>query len=618
MRPLDGFAVELGERHERHDPTAVHIRAGDLYRVVGCLLLDDLEQPLGAGGPNRDHHDAASRELLQQRRGNVVDAAGDDDLVEGSRLLPAVVAIGILAGDRLVLGVAARDESVVDAARALRKRLDDLDGPHLVGEIGEISRLIARARADFEHLLAHLDVDGRGHAADDVRAGDGHAEADIEVGVIVGAPLVVLERELLARGQEEGALVAVIEHVAVGNQRLVAAEALPEKVRVLASVGHHPFHESVAAGGWRHRLPAVGLRYGPGERRKRRLARGGGRGEQESPTSQALVPFPLAGITPAPSRIFRQSRATPMAALWRPNHANKKANAESRRMRPCETHGALVIGGVVMDPHEHIPVDELSRRGLQPLARLGKQDPRRHGRPEAGVRRRPRSRRGGLCLRLPSSRAALGTPWLERGQMQCRFLKPVYDGRIALVSAAQSAAGLDLEVHSEGVLCATGHASLGDGSARPPSIEEFEPRTPPPPSERPPASQSSLAEGTRLGIAPMQMTAEYAAGYLRDVRETDTLYTRECLAHPGALLRLCNLALRENVVLPPWIHTGSKVANFAAARIGDELSVRARVAANYERKGHRLVDLDALVIANGRTVISRVLHTAVYQLRQLA
>ena len=211
-----------------------------------------------------------------------------------------------------------------------------------------------------------------------------------------------------------------------------------------------------------------------------------------------------------------------------------------------------------------------------------------------------------------------GRAWLERGQMECRLLKPVYDGHVALVSAVESATGLALEVRSEDVLCATGHASLGDGAASPPSIGEFEHRTLPTPAERPPASQSSLAEGTWLCTAPMQMTAEYAAGYLRDVRESDPLYAREHLVHPGAVLRLCNFALRENVVLPPWIHTGSKVANFAAARVGDELTVRARVAANYERKGHRLVDLDLLVIANGRTVVTRVLHTAVYQLRQLA
>jgi hypothetical protein len=42
------------------------------------------------------------------------------------------------------------------------------------------------------------------------------------------------------------------------------------------------------------------------------------------------------------------------------------------------------------------------------------------------------------------------------------------------------------------------------------------------------------------------------------------------------------------------------------------------VEANYAKKGHRLVDLDALVIANGDTVVARVLYTAVYQLRQLA
>jgi hypothetical protein len=42
------------------------------------------------------------------------------------------------------------------------------------------------------------------------------------------------------------------------------------------------------------------------------------------------------------------------------------------------------------------------------------------------------------------------------------------------------------------------------------------------------------------------------------------------------------------------------------------------VSANYERKGHRLVDIDIVLIANGATVLAQVLHTAVYRLRQLA
>ena len=141
---------------------------------------------------------------------------------------------------------------------------------------------------------------------------------------------------------------------------------------------------------------------------------------------------------------------------------------------------------------------------------------------------------------------------------------------------------------------------------------------PPSPVDRPPADETSLAAGAWLGIRPLRASAEAVAQYLADVREADPLYAKEGLVHPGQLLRLANLVLRENVVLQPWIHTGSKVANFAAARVGNELSARARVAANYERKGHRLVDLDMILIANGTTVLAHVVHTAVYRLRQLA
>jgi hypothetical protein len=57
------------------------------------------------------------------------------------------------------------------------------------------------------------------------------------------------------------------------------------------------------------------------------------------------------------------------------------------------------------------------------------------------------------------------------------------------------------------------------------------------------------------------------------------------------------------------------VQHFATARIGEALSIRARVAANYEKKGHRFVDLHALVLANGARPIAHVLHTAIYRLR---
>lgn len=212
--------------------------------------------------------------------------------------------------------------------------------------------------------------------------------------------------------------------------------------------------------------------------------------------------------------------------------------------------------------------------------------------------------------------ARWGRAWLEHGAMEARFLKPVYDGKTATVTVRPAGASLELDVHSEGILCASGRAALGDRAQLEPSLQDYPERAPA--RQRPPADEVSLAPGVQLCAAPVRLATGVARDYLRDVREAHPIYAEEGLAHPGWLLRLCNSALKDNVVLSPWIHTGSKVQNFAAARVGDEMTARARVIANYERKGHRLVDLDALIISNATTVIARVLHTAVYRLRQLA
>ena len=148
-----------------------------------------------------------------------------------------------------------------------------------------------------------------------------------------------------------------------------------------------------------------------------------------------------------------------------------------------------------------------------------------------------------------------------------------------------------------------------------PLVEEF--AIAQPPATRPVADEQTLAPGRTLGIAPFRLTPEFAERHLRDVREGDPIYAREGLAHPGTILRMCNWVLAQNVVLGPWVHVGSSLQNFAAARVDDELTVRARVIDNYERKGHRFVELDALALANGRTALARITHTAIYRLRQV-
>jgi hypothetical protein len=208
-----------------------------------------------------------------------------------------------------------------------------------------------------------------------------------------------------------------------------------------------------------------------------------------------------------------------------------------------------------------------------------------------------------------------GRAWLERGTAECRFSKPTYDGDHVEVTATETDGGLDIKLACRGVLCATGAASL-PAAAAPPPLAEF-----PAVAERasrPTADATSLAVDAWLGIEPILATPELAAEYLRNVRETSPLYASEGLVHPVVVLRMCNFALTRNVTFGPWMHVGSKIQNFSAARVGDSLGVRARVTGNYEHKGHLFVDIDALVLADDSRPIARVAHVSIYRPRQLA
>src|SRR4051795_7110802 len=56
--------------------------------------------------------------------------------------------------------------------------------------------------------------------------------------------------------------------------------------------------------------------------------------------------------------------------------------------------------------------------------------------------------------------AKWGRAFLERGLIDARFVKPVYDGEIADVTGEESNGVLAIEVRSRGEICATGSAAL--------------------------------------------------------------------------------------------------------------------------------------------------------------
>ena len=219
----------------------------------------------------------------------------------------------------------------------------------------------------------------------------------------------------------------------------------------------------------------------------------------------------------------------------------------------------------------------------------------------------------GYMTHLPVLR--WGAAWLERGTAESRFLKPVYDGETATVSAAETEDGLDLTVECRGEVCAVGRAGLPSRAAPPPAPFAAAPL---PPTVRPEAGAATLAVGTLFAIRPVNADAAALEQYLRDLRESLPLYRRAGLVHPATIAGLGNWALKDNVVLGPWMHVGSRIEHFTAARIGDELTAAARVTANYEKKGHRFVDADVLVLANRATPIARIAHTAIWLPRQLA
>ena len=216
-------------------------------------------------------------------------------------------------------------------------------------------------------------------------------------------------------------------------------------------------------------------------------------------------------------------------------------------------------------------------------------------------------------MHLPVAR--WGRDFLARGLVEARFLKPVYDGETAEVSGVETDGVLTIEVQSRGQLRATGSASV---PASAPSVAMADYRDVAAVAEREPVSARSYEVGKWLGTLPRDWAGDAARQYLADIRETDPIYARENLGHPGLFQRVMNKALVDNAILGPWIHVGSRMQLLSAAKTGDELTVRAKVIGNYEKKGHRFVELDALVVGNGRTPLAHCWHIAIYQPREQA
>jgi hypothetical protein len=216
---------------------------------------------------------------------------------------------------------------------------------------------------------------------------------------------------------------------------------------------------------------------------------------------------------------------------------------------------------------------------------------------------------------------AWGLDWLERGSMRARFHSPVYEGEQLVVVPDQSSAlpngrHMFLELRGpDGAVRTTGEAQLPDGASPPAPADDW------PQGEQaddpPEASPASLAPGTALALAPHGFHADQAVDYLAEIGESLPLYADHRIAHPGWLLRDANRVLSANVRLGPWIHVESVMQHHGVVDDRDSISARARVTREWERKGHRFVELDVGVFDNGERLVAAVVHTAIYRPRPI-
>ena len=203
-----------------------------------------------------------------------------------------------------------------------------------------------------------------------------------------------------------------------------------------------------------------------------------------------------------------------------------------------------------------------------------------------------------------------GADFVVRGTMSVRFLSPVYEGDEVECRLHDDGT---LEAVVDGDVRAAGQAAL---PAEPPTDVRVLPFVEPP-RDRPAASRESLGALDAVSFGPFGFHAGRAGAFLDEIGDDHPLYRGPgAVAHPGWLITFANRVLTANVRLGPWIHTGSRVRHLGAVVDGDELSVRGRVAALTERKGHEIVELDLVVVTGAESPVMTVDHTAIYRIAE--
>lgn len=194
-----------------------------------------------------------------------------------------------------------------------------------------------------------------------------------------------------------------------------------------------------------------------------------------------------------------------------------------------------------------------------------------------------------------------GSEWLHRGAMDVRFFEPFYEGEeVALLVTDLPEARVKVEAAARASATAWIEADTSTGF---PGEHQRRKQV---------ASRETIQPGMPLGT--LEKTLDLSKPGVS--APLDAFIGPERFAHPAIMLSLANELLMHNYTLGPWIHSSSEVRNSQAARDGEHVQVRGKIAEAYERKGHEFVVLDVAIVSGDR-LLSRIRHTAIWKPRKI-
>lgn len=202
--------------------------------------------------------------------------------------------------------------------------------------------------------------------------------------------------------------------------------------------------------------------------------------------------------------------------------------------------------------------------------------------------------------------AAWGCQWFERGSLDGRLLKPIYDGDICEIVSDQD--GL-VELRVAGELRASGRVALTTEAI---AIEDIPRRAAF--DRHGPLGVDEVPIGTILPTIAAQWSESDQVRLLAAIGDSSPIYRRPGLLHPHRLIELAIRTLADNFEPEVLVHLGSHLVNYRPIACTAVLEARGLILAAYETRGHQAVLLDVQIHADGACAAS-VRHRMIYRLR---